>query len=191
MGMARTWITVGVIVAFVVVVLAILYSRGQKLQKKQAEQRETMVANGQPINLLVIDKKRMALKDAGLPSVVMEQTSRRSRYARVYVVKAKVGPRVMTLIADDDVYDLIPVKAEIRATVSGIYIIGVNNFRNAPLPPKEKKGLVARITGSARRSQENIDSAKVTRDMARAERKARRNDRLRRNSMRQSNKRRR
>ncbi len=184
MGMASTWITVGVTVAIVVVVLAIFYSRGHKLQQKQAEQREQMTENGQPVNLLVIDKKRMPLKDAGLPAMVMEQTPRRSHRAKVYVVKAKIGSRVMSLIADDDIYDQIPVKAEIRATVSGIYIIGVNNFRNAPLPPVEKKGFIARISSGARRSQESIDSAKAEKDMAKAERKARSNSRMRRNSMR-------
>ena len=34
------------------------------------------------------------------------------------VVKAKIGPKVTSLIADENVYDLIPVKAEIKAMIT-------------------------------------------------------------------------
>lgn len=71
----------------------------------------------------------MKMKDAGLPSQVMEQANKLMQRAKLPIVKAKVGPRVMTLIADEQIYDDIPVKKEVKATVSGLYITGV---RGAP-----------------------------------------------------------
>ena len=82
--------------------------------------------------MLVIDKKRLPLKDSGLPQIVIDQTPKRARRAKVPVIKAKIGPKVTSLIADENVYDLIPVKAEIKAMISGIYITSINNFRKAP-----------------------------------------------------------
>ena len=83
------------------------------------------------------------MKDAGLPSQVMEQANKLMQRAKLPIVKAKVGPRVMTLIADEQIYDDIPVKKEVKATVSGLYIKNrskrkkdsVQSFRKSTMKP--------------------------------------------------------
>ncbi len=57
------------------------------------------------------------------------------------IVKAKIGPRVMSLIADGKVYESIPVKKEVKAVVSGIYITELKSVRGGTIiaPPKKKK----------------------------------------------------
>jgi hypothetical protein len=143
------WIISGIILAVTVVILIVLYYQGNKLQKKQEEQRAQIMENVQQVTMLVIDKKRMPLKDAGLPKLVMEQAPKRAHRAKVPVVKAKIGPKIMTFLADEEVYDLIPVKAQIKAMVSGIYITSINNYRKAPVPEPEKKGFMAKLRGKA------------------------------------------
>lgn len=135
-----------IILLVLVVLLGVLYYFGRKVQKKQAEQQEQMEAAKQNISMLVIDKKMMRLKDSGLPQFVIDQTPKLMRRSKMPIVKAKVGPRIMTLVADAKVYDLIPVKKEVKATVSGIYITDVRGVRG-PLeqPVKKKKGLLARF----------------------------------------------
>ncbi|MFP9036102.1 hypothetical protein ACLI2Q_18730, partial [Enterococcus faecalis] len=78
--------------------VVVLYFLGKKAQKKQSEQQEQIDAMKQTVSMLIIDKKRMKLKDAGLPSVVVEQTPKLLRGSKLPVVKAKVGPQIMTLI---------------------------------------------------------------------------------------------
>ena len=63
-----------VILAVLLVAVVVLYFVGKKAQKKQAEQQEQINAMKQTVSMLVIDKKRMKLKDAGLPQIVLEQT---------------------------------------------------------------------------------------------------------------------
>ena len=133
------WIITAIILVVAIAILAFLYFKGSKMQKQQEEQRSKLFDAAQQATLLVIDKKRLPLKDSGLPQTVLDQTPKRAQRAKVPVVKAKIGPRVMTFIADEDVYDLIPVKAEIKAMISGIYITSINNFRKAPVPTPEKK----------------------------------------------------
>ena len=41
---------------------------------------------------------------------------------------------------------LLPVKAEIKAVVSGIYITSIKNLRNVAPPEPEKRGLRAKLT---------------------------------------------
>ena len=130
----------------VVLIAAIvgLYFFGKKQEKKQVEQQEQIKSMAQHISLLVIDKKRMKLKDAGFPSVVLENTPKLLRGAKVAVVKAKVGPRIMTFMCDEKIFPLVPIKKEVKAVVSGIYITEVKGIRGALEAPQKKKGLFRR-----------------------------------------------
>ncbi|MDE6421741.1 MAG: hypothetical protein K2K87_14645, partial [Lachnospiraceae bacterium] len=118
-------LTILIIVAVLLVILVILYFAGRKLQKKQAAQESQMEAAKQTFNMLVIDKKKMKLKDAGLPAAVLEQTPKIMRRAKLPIVKAKVGPQIVSLVCDAKIFELIPVTKEVKATVSGIYISDV------------------------------------------------------------------
>ena len=69
----------------------------------------------------------MRLKDSGLPAVVIEQSPKMLRRSKLPIVKAKIGPKVMTLICDASIYDSIPVKKEVKAVVSGLYITEVKD----------------------------------------------------------------
>ena len=97
--------------------------------------------------MLIIDKKRMKLKEAGLPAVVIENTPKYLRRTKVPVVKAKVGPKVMTLMCDAKVFEVLPVKKEAKVVVSGIYITGIKSVRGGSIqaPVKKKKGLLSRF----------------------------------------------
>ena len=142
-----------VIAIILVAAMIVLYFLGKKAQKKKEEQDEQMKAAAQTVTMLIIDKKRMKMKDAGLPSQVMEQANKLMQRAKLPIVKAKVGPRVMTLIADEQIYDDIPVKKEVKATVSGLYITGVRGLRG-PLekPVKKKKGFRPNPVPAAKRN---------------------------------------
>ena len=139
--------TIVLIVVLIILIAALvaLYFFGKKTEKKQAEQQAQMDAMAQTMNMLIIDKKRMKLKEAGLPSVVVENTPKYLRRTKVAVVKAKVGPKIMTLMCDEKVFPLIPVKKEVKAVVSGIYITGVKGVRGPLETPQKKKGFFARF----------------------------------------------
>ena len=109
--------TIILIIVIVVVIAALvaLYFYAKKLQEKQEAQAEQMKAVAQTISMLIIDKKRMKLKEAGLPSVVVEGTPKYLRGAKVPIVKAKVGPKVMSLMCDDKIFPLVPVKKEVES----------------------------------------------------------------------------
>ena len=135
------------ILAVLIIAIAVLYFLGKKAQKKQKEQQEQIEANKQSVSMLIIDKKRMPMKDSGLPQFVIDQTPKYLRRSRVPVVKAKVGPKIMVLMCDTEIYPMIPVKKEVKATVSGIYITAVKGIRGPLDVPQKKKGLFARLTG--------------------------------------------
>ena len=136
-----------VILAVLVVGLIVLYFLGKKAQKKRDEQEAQLAANAQTVSMLIIDKKRLRLKDSGLPQVVIDQTPKMMRRSKVPIVKAKVGPRIMTFMCDEKVFDMIPVKQEIRAMVGGIYILSVKSLRGPALVTPPKKTFWQKVKG--------------------------------------------
>ncbi len=139
------------IITGVVLVLAVVfYYFGKKAQKKQEESQKQLDAVKQTVSMLVIDKGKIRFKDAGFPAVVVEKTPKRYHRMKTPVVKAKVGPKIMTFMCEDSIFPLIPVKKEIKATVSGIYITDVKGVRGRLETPPEKKGWWQRIKDTAR-----------------------------------------
>ena len=67
-------VTIVLLVILVILIAALigLYFFGKKAQKKQEEQQAQIEATKQTVSMLVIDKKRMPLKDSGLPQMVID-----------------------------------------------------------------------------------------------------------------------
>ena len=133
------WQILIIVLAAVAAVIIILYILGTRAKKKQEAQQEQIEASKQTLSMLIIDKKKLRIKDSGLPQMVIDQTPKLMRRTKLPVVKAKVGPKIMTFIAEASVYEIIPVKKEIKATVSGLYIIGAKGIRGSLEQPKSKK----------------------------------------------------
>ena len=113
-----------VILAVLLVAVVVLYFVGKKAQKKQAEQQEQINA--------------------------MKQTPKLLRGSKLPVVKAKVGPQIMTLICDEKIFDAVPVKKEVKADISGIYITGVKGLHGkAPVVEQKKKSKFKQIVEKA------------------------------------------
>lgn len=135
-----------VILVILIGVLIALYFFGKRTQKKQEEREAQIQATKQTISMLIIDKKRLPIKQSGLPQMVIDQTPRLMRRAKLPIVKARVGGKSQILIADDQIFDLIPLKKEVKAEVSGLYIVGVKALRGSlETPPAKKKGILGRF----------------------------------------------
>ena len=134
-----------VVIAITIAAMVALYFFGKKTQAKKEEQDAQMAAVAQTVSMLIIDKKKLKIKDSGLPQAVIDQTPWYMRWTKLPVVKAKVGPKVMTLIADESIFAEIPVKKEVKATVSGIYITAVRGLRGPLEKPEGKKSWRAKL----------------------------------------------
>ena len=160
------WIIAIIVMVVLIGVMIALYFAGNKLQEKQMAQKEQINAAAQPANLFIIDKKIMPMKDAKLPKSVMDQAPKRYQKAKIPVVKAKVGPQVMTLICDESIYDEVPSHGEVKAMLSGIYIISVRAIHKSTKKlqqqeqeqaSKRKKSLRERMVSKQADYQKQLD----------------------------------
>lgn len=137
-----------IILAVILVAFIVLLIIGRRMQKKQEENMPDVRAGAQQMTMLIIDKKHLKLKESGLPQIVMEQTPKYMRGAKVPIVLARVGSRTVRLMCDEKIFDDIPLKKEVKALVNGIYIIEVKGLRGSNAKPVEeepkKKGLFGR-----------------------------------------------
>ena len=67
------WKVLLVIAVILVIVLVALYYFGRKLEKRQAEGQAQLDAAAQTVSMLIIDKKKLRMKESGLPQMVIDQ----------------------------------------------------------------------------------------------------------------------
>lgn len=153
-----------VILIVMIVAMIVLYFLGKRAQKKKEEQDAQLAAAAQTVSMLIIGKKRLRIKESGLPQQVIDQTPKLMRRSKLPIVKAKVGPKVMSLIADDAIFDEIPVKKEVKATVSGLYITAVRGLRGPLEKPEKKKGFRAKMRDKYNTMNEELKKEKESLD---------------------------
>ena len=169
--MSPVTIVLLVILAVLIAATIALYFLGKKAQKRKDEQDAQLAATAQTVTMLIIDKKRMRLNQSGLPQAVIDQTPKLMRRSKLPIVKAKVGPKVMTLIADD-AFDMIPVKKEVKATVSGIYITKVTGVRGPLEKPEGKVSWRTKLKRKAESANKELQKEKKSMNEEKAAKKS-------------------
>lgn len=114
-----------IILAVLAVILVVLYFIGKKMQTKVDSQQSLIEQSKMTTSILVIDKKKMKISDSNLPKIVQDQVPFYLKYKKVPLVKAKIGPKITTLLCDDKVFKSIPVKKQIKVEIAGMYIVGI------------------------------------------------------------------
>ena len=127
------------ITGVLLIAVIVLFFLGKRLDKKQAEQQKFLDENRQNVSMLIIDKKKVRFKDAGFPQVVVDQAPKMSKFMKVPVVKAKIGPQIVTMFVDEKIFDALPIKKEVKAEISGMYIISVKGMHGTVIKKDEKK----------------------------------------------------
>lgn len=149
-----------IILAALVALLIFLYFWGKKLQKRQDESREKMEETKQSVQMLVIDKKMLPIKSSGLPQAAIDQTPKYLRRSKLPIVKARCQGKIMTFIADSNIYPVIPVKKEVKATISGLYIMDVRAIRGQLEQPPKKKKWYQKLSRKADEARKELDNSK-------------------------------
>ncbi len=134
-----------VILVIAVIALAVLYF-WEGLEKRQVEQQQLLEMSKQTVSMLVIDKKEN--EDQGFRSSKnrLRADSKYMRWAKVPVVKAKVGPKVMTLLADERVFASLRLRPRQSSRKRSLHYRDQKRPRRSdPAGTKEEKGFFARF----------------------------------------------
>ncbi len=123
------WQIALIVLAVVIVVLAVLYFVGKRLQGKADGQQQMIDQAKMTTSILVIDKKKMKIKDSNLPKMVQDQVPAYLKWRKMPLVKAKIGPKITTLMCDEKVFKELPVKKNVKVDIAGMYIVGLKGYK--------------------------------------------------------------
>lgn len=166
------WLIVLLVVLGVITVgMIVLIILGKRLQKKSDAAQQTIMAGAQYYSIMVIDKKRIKLVDAGFPQIVIDQTPKWLRGRKVPVVKAKIGPKIASLMCDEKIFDKVPVKKEVKALMNGIYIVDVKGLRSGLDTKPVKKGFFARLRDKSQKIVDEHNKSKKENDTKKTKKK--------------------
>ena len=144
----NTFLNVLLIITIVAaIVLGIMYYFGRKMEKRQVEQQSMIDAAKQTVTIMAIDKKKMKMSESGMPQEAIDSIPWYANRMKVPVVKVKIGPKIMTMIAEEKAFAQLPLKTEAKVVISGLYITDVKSARGGLLPLSKKKTIGQRITG--------------------------------------------
>lgn len=120
-----------VIIVLVVIgaVLAGLYFLNRWAAKKNVEQQSVIESSKTAATIFVIDKKRAKAADVNLPKSVMTNLPKPYKFLKMNFVMAKVGPQIVTLTCDKNVYNAIQIKKNVKVELAGIYIVSVKGMK--------------------------------------------------------------
>lgn len=162
------WQIVLIVLAVLVGIVVVLGLVGRKLQKKSDQSQEIVNQNKQTVSMLIIDKKKVKIKESGLPKMVQDQIPKYLRFRKFPLVKGKVGPKIATFLCDERVYKDIPVKREAKVEIAGMYIVGIKSGKLVhPMDAKEK---AKKEKAAARKAK--IADTKASLEKEHAEKKA-------------------
>ena len=51
------------------------------------------------------------------------------KFMKTYLVKAKIGPQIMTLMCEKKVFDLLPLMKNVKVDMAGMYIVSVKGMK--------------------------------------------------------------
>ena len=131
-------ITVVVVLIFV----ALLYFN-KKNYGKMIQAQDFIDQNKSIVQIFVIDKKKEKPTPTNLPKNIFAQLPKTSKMRKMNMVKAKVGPQVVTLMCDKPVFDVLTPKKNVKVELAGIYIVGIVGMN---LANKKKKTFSEKVS---------------------------------------------
>jgi hypothetical protein len=123
---------IGILVILTVIaVFFVVYKLLKKrMQKKMDEQQVLVNQHKMPASILVLEKRKDKISNANVPRSVIEQIPKVYKIKKIPIVKAKVGPQVMDLLCDEDIFEKLPLRKTVRVDLAGIFIAGIRQGKH-------------------------------------------------------------
>lgn len=150
------------VVIIIIVILALLiagmYYLNKKGMKRMIQAQDFIDQNRTTVQIFVIDKRQEKPSPTNMPKVVYEQMPKATKMRKTNLVRAKVGPQIVTLMCDKPVYNALPTKKNVKVDIAGMYIVSIAGVN---LADKKKKTLGEKIAATTEGSmQRNVEKSR-------------------------------
>ena len=143
------------ILIIIIIVLAVAiffaYRANRKAMSQMIQAQDFIDANRQAVQIFVIDKKNEKPSASNMPKAVFEQLPKKAKAKKAFLVRAKVGPQIVTLMCDKPVFNVMPVKKNVKVELAGMYIVGIVGMN---LEDKKNKTWGEKLSASMNRTMQ-------------------------------------
>ena len=84
------------------------------METKMSAQKDLVDQHKVTTTILILEKRMDKINNANIPKAVIDQIPKIYKLRKVPIVKAKIGPQVMDLMCEEDVFDKLPEKKSIK-----------------------------------------------------------------------------
>lgn len=137
-----------------------LYFLNRWASRRMSDQQDMIERTKMTVSIYVIDKKKDKPANANLPKAVSEQLPKIYRFMKMPLVKAKVGPQIVTLMCDKQVFEALPIKKNVKVDLAGIYIVGMKGMKSKK-EMKERKNQKAALVEKQEKWYDKMNPAKL------------------------------
>ena len=120
-----------IVIVAVVVIAGALYLLNRWAAKRMSTQQDMVEKTKQSASIYVIDKKHDKAANVHLPKAVQDSMPRTAKIMKMYFIKAKIGPQIVTLMCEKSVYNALDVKKTFQVEIAGIYIASVKGMKSS------------------------------------------------------------
>ena len=133
------WDAMILIAIVIAAIFAVLYFLNKWAGRRMSDQQEMVERHKQSTTIYVIDKKKDKITNANLPKAMASQIPRMGRIMKMPLVKAKIGPQIMTLVCDKAVYEALPIKKSVTVELAGAYIVSMKGMKTKQQLAEQRK----------------------------------------------------
>ena len=116
------YIILGVVIAAIVAGYFFLKKR---MEEKVSLQKDLVDQHKIATSILILEKRMDKVNNANIPKSVIAQIPKIYKFRKVPIVKAKIGPQVMDLLCDEDIFNKLPERKSVNVELAGIFIAGI------------------------------------------------------------------
>ena len=125
----KRWILYLILAVVIGAIVAGYFFLKKKMEEKISLQKDLVDQHKVTTQILVLEKRMDKVDNANIPKNVVAQIPKIYKIKKVPIVKAKIGPQVMDLLCDEEVFEKIPEKKTINVELAGIFIAGIKSAK--------------------------------------------------------------
>jgi hypothetical protein len=131
------WLIIAIVAGLLVIGFLFLK---KKMKEKMAVQQELIEQMKMTQTIFVIAKRIDNIKNSDIPKKVLDQIPKMYKIKKIPLVKAKIGPMVIDLICEENIFSKIPEKKNVKVEIAGIFISNVLDVVNKGKSKNKSKG---------------------------------------------------
>jgi len=125
----KWWILYLILAVVIGAIVAGYFFLKKKMEEKISLQKDLVDQHKVTTQILVLEKRMDKVDNANIPKNVVAQIPKIYKIKKVPIVIAKIGPQVMDLLCDEEVFEKIPEKKTINVELAGIFIAGIKSAK--------------------------------------------------------------